>query len=74
MTHDPNNRLNELARTRLRACELRRRSELIVGQMLASIRDRGLRQARKAPSLPTLGLAWATAMRWERRAREMKTT
>jgi hypothetical protein len=60
------------ARTRRRARELRLRSELIAGEFLLSMRDRGLRQTRRAPSLATLGLEWATAMRWERRAREAR--
>jgi hypothetical protein len=60
-----------------RARELRGRSELIIGEILASMRDRGLRQTRSRrknlPSLATLGLQfWATAMRWERRAREAR--
>ena len=62
-----------------RARELRGRSELIIGEILASMRDRGLRQTRSRrkdlPSLTTLGLQfWATAMRWERRARERDRT
>jgi hypothetical protein len=58
------------ARTRRRARDLRRRSELKAGEMLAMMRDRG--QTRKAPPLATLGLGWGTAMRWERRAREAR--
>ena len=62
-----------------RARKLRGQSELIIGEILASMRDRGLRQTRSRrknlPSLTTLGLQfWATAMRWERRARERDRT
>ena len=64
--------LRARARTRRRARELRRRSELIVGESLAAMRDRGLRQTRRTPSLASLGLEWATAMRWGRLAREAR--
>jgi hypothetical protein len=64
------------ARTRRRARDLRRRSELKAGEMLASMRDRGLMRTSthraNLPSLATLGLGWGTAKRWERRAREAR--
>jgi hypothetical protein len=56
--------LRARARARRRARELRRRSELIIGEMLIARRSR--------PTLAALGLQWATAHRWERRAREAR--
>jgi len=62
---------------------LRRQSELVAGQMLLSMRARGIRceggfrsrktaEGRSRVSLDDLGLCWATAARWERRAREFR--
>ena len=57
--------------------ELRRSVEIVVGELLALMRDRGLRRGgggdqasenrSRPPSLADYGLGWATAKRWETR-------
>ncbi len=66
------------ARLVRRARDLRRQAELIAGELLLSMHDRGLRKeagfqigaGTNRPSLADLGFRyWATAERWQARAR-----
>ena len=61
---------------RSRARELRRHTELIVGEMLIEMRTRGLRRTEggdhskdSRPTLAALGLRHARSERWQARAR-----